>query len=88
MKIYLQSGLKNFNEIFRKNVSYDNIKSYKKPGLYPLVRKCSFGETTGVVKWNPPPAVFLGLICQKVPRIVFVELEKNPEMNSIKPNYI
>ena len=26
----LPSNLRNFNEIFRKNVSYDNIKSHKK----------------------------------------------------------
>ena len=25
------------NEIFRKGVTYDNIKSHKKPGLYPLI---------------------------------------------------
>ena len=33
---YLPNELGNFNEIFRKNVSYDNIKSKKTPGFYPL----------------------------------------------------
>ena len=27
--------MRGFNEIFRKNVSYDNIKSNEKAGLYP-----------------------------------------------------
>ena len=40
--------MRNFNEIFRKNMSYDNIKSYKKTGLNPLSRKYSLGKTTGV----------------------------------------
>ena len=35
------------NGIFRKNVSYDNIKSRKEPGVYPLSRKYSFGKTAG-----------------------------------------
>ena len=37
---------------FRKNVSYGNIKSHKKPGLCPRLRKCSFG--TGVFL---PPSI-------------------------------
>ena len=28
---------------FWKNVSYDNIKSHKEPGIYPRLRKYSFG---------------------------------------------
>ena len=28
---------RNFNEIFRKDVTYDNIKSCKKVGLHPLI---------------------------------------------------
>ena len=32
----------NFNEIFRKNVTYDNIKSLKKSGFHPLSGKHSF----------------------------------------------
>ena len=39
-KIFIFSErLRNFNEIFRNDVTYDNIKSHKKPGLYPLPRK-------------------------------------------------
>ena len=39
--------MKNFNEAFRKDVIYDNIKSHKKPRLYPLSRRCIFGKATG-----------------------------------------
>ena len=28
-----ENDFRNFNEIFRKNVSYDNVKSHKKTGL-------------------------------------------------------
>ena len=31
--------LRNFNEIFRKDVTYDNIKIHKKTGFYPLFRR-------------------------------------------------
>ena len=36
----------NFNGIFRKNVTYDNIRSHQKSGLCPLSRKHNFGKTT------------------------------------------
>ena len=32
----LLNNLKNFNEIFWKDVTYGNIESPKKPGLHPL----------------------------------------------------
>ena len=40
-KIFITSNfklhnLRNFNEIFRDNVTYDNIKSHQKPGLQPF----------------------------------------------------
>ena len=35
----------NFNESFRKNVTYDNTKSYKKAELHPLSGKHNFGKT-------------------------------------------
>ena len=35
MKI-VNFDLRNFNEIFRKNVAYNNIKSHKKPGFHSL----------------------------------------------------
>ena len=38
---------RNFDEIFRKYVTYDNIKSCKKEGLQPLSLKYIFEETTG-----------------------------------------
>ena len=38
----------NFNEIFMKDVTYDNIKSHKKSGTQnPLSEKCIFGKATG-----------------------------------------
>ena len=36
---YLVNDLRNFNEIFRKNVTRGNIKSHKKTGLHPLFRR-------------------------------------------------
>ena len=49
-----------FNEIFRKYVTYDNIKSELKSGLHPPSRKHNFGKTLGEVILHPP-LVFLGL---------------------------
>ena len=40
------NSLRNFNVIFRKDVLYNNINIHKKPGLYPLSKKYSFGKTT------------------------------------------
>ena len=40
----------NCNEFFRKNVTYDDIKSHPKSGLQPLSRKHSFGKTTDGIK--------------------------------------
>ena len=68
--------LRNANEIFRKNVAYDNIKSHKKPG-FPLSLENTFLEKPqgGGVKLTPPPPVFLGLrknFCSSV------RIERNP----------
>ena len=46
-------------------MTYDNIKSHKKGGFYPLTRKHIFGKTTGggEVKLTlppPPPHPFWG----------------------------
>ena len=57
---YLLNNLRNFNEICRKDVNYDNIKSHKKPGFHPLFRRNIFRKTTGEVKLISSPAV-LGL---------------------------
>ena len=37
-----------------KDVTYDNIKNHKKPGLHPLSRRQTFGKTTGEGKIYPP----------------------------------
>ena len=57
---YLLNDMKNFNEIYRKIVAYDDIKSYKKEtGFHPLSIK-HFLEKRQGVQIDPPP-VFLGL---------------------------
>ena len=42
MLSYLLNELRNLNEIFMKDVAYDNIKSHKKTGPRPLFRKHIF----------------------------------------------
>ena len=39
--------MRNFIEIFRKDVTYDNFRSHKKAGLRPLSRKYFCGKITG-----------------------------------------
>ena len=54
------NNLRNFNEIFMKDVTFTNIISHKKAGLDSRYRKYSFGKTT--VDPPPPPLpAFLGL---------------------------
>ena len=50
--------MRNFNEIFRKEVPYNNIKSHKNPGFYPFFRWYIF-QKTKVGWWSnwPTPAV-------------------------------
>ena len=47
--LYLLHDLRNSNEIFGKDVTYDNIKSHKKKKkwLHPLCRRNIFGKTIG-----------------------------------------
>ena len=35
----LLNDLRNFNELFRKDVTYNDIKSHKKPGFHPPFRR-------------------------------------------------
>ena len=44
---YPLNDLRNLNEIFRKDIPYDNIKSHKKAGFHPLCRRHIFQKTTG-----------------------------------------
>ena len=37
--------MRNFNEIFRENITYDSIKSKANPELYPLSREYIFEKT-------------------------------------------
>ena len=43
----LLNGLRNFNEIFRKSVAYNNIKSHKKAGLYPPLENTVYEKPQG-----------------------------------------
>ena len=43
--LYLLNDLRNFSEIFRKDVTYDNTKSNKKPGFHCLFRRQIFRKT-------------------------------------------
>ena len=52
--------MRNFNEIFRKDLAYDNIKSYEKAGLYPLSGRYIFEKTAEGVKLIPQP-----FLCEK-----------------------
>ena len=64
---YLLNDLRNFNEIFRKDVTYDNIKSHKKPVLHPLSRRF-FLENYRGVKLPPPLHPPKGLKATRWPR--------------------
>ena len=44
--------MRNFNDIFKKDMTYDNIKSYKKPVLHPLSRKYICEKTSGGLKFT------------------------------------
>ena len=44
--LYLLSELRNFNDIFKKDVTYDNIKILTKTGLHPLSKRYIFGKTS------------------------------------------
>ena len=50
----------NFIETFRKEMTFDNIKSHRKPGLHPLSRRCSFGKTAEGDQIDPAPQPFKG----------------------------
>ena len=56
-KIFISTrGKRNLNKIYKGDVTYDNIKSYKKAGLHSVSRKYIFGNTTEVgVKLTPKP---------------------------------
>ena len=52
--------MRNLYESFRKDVTYDNIKSHKKAGLHSFSRKHIFEKTTG----GGLPQALLGLQLQ------------------------
>ena len=56
---YLLNDYRNFNDIFRKDMTYDNTESLKKSGVHPLFTRYIFGKTTGRgVKLTPFPSFF------------------------------
>ena len=44
---YFLNDWRNFNGIFRKHVTHDNIKSHQKPVFHPFFRRYIFRKTTG-----------------------------------------
>ena len=55
--LHLLNDMKNFNEIFRKDGTYDIIKSHQKPRFYPHFWKNH--REGGQVNPLPPPRSFL-----------------------------
>ena len=55
---YLLNELRNFNEMFRKHVTYDNIKSHKKTGLHAFSEKHNFTKSTAFFRNTPLPHLF------------------------------
>ena len=56
-----EKSLRNFSEIFGKDVTYDNIKSHAKARPHPLLRKYIFGKSTGgkgQIDPLPPTLIF------------------------------
>ena len=59
------NDLINFNEIFREDVTYNNIKSHKEPGFHPLFRRKAFQKITRrgqIDPPHPPPLAVLELM--------------------------
>ena len=52
-KFFIYSEL--LDEIFRKDVTYDNIKSRRKPWFHPPFRKQIFRKTTEESQIDTPP---------------------------------
>ena len=77
---YLLNNLSNFNEIFGKDVTYDNVKSHKKRGLYPLSRRCSFGKTTrrrgSKFPYDCFP-IFLNCVCVRTAYTIWIKIQTN-----------
>ena len=56
----LQNDLRNFTENFRKDVTYDNIKSHKKSQRFTLsLEDTFFEESQEGFKLNPPAVLGL-----------------------------
>ena len=54
---YLLNDLRNFNETFRKDVTYDNIKSCKKTGLPILFVRYFFEKPHAGIKFTTPAVI-------------------------------
>ena len=53
------NDLRNYNDIFREDVPFDNIKSHKKAGLRPLSEDYIFGETTAIFGLRISPLFYI-----------------------------
>ena len=58
---YLLKDFRNFNEVFRKDVTYDNIKSHKKQGFALSLENTFLEKPQGEGQIDPPPPNYLGL---------------------------
>lgn len=86
--------MKNFNEVFRKNVAFDDIKSHKKVGIHALSRKYIFGKTIGSeIKLIPLPLNLFRVKMKKnvgirLRAIKFIkETEQTPSMFKVNKEY-
>ena len=70
---YLHNDLLNFNEIFRKDVPYDNIKSNKKAKPHPISRSHISGKTDSFLE--PATLIKDELFLRYFSRILFNVLE-------------
>ena len=59
--LHILRELKKFNENFRRDVTYNNMKSHKKARFHPNFRIYIFGKTTGWGVKLPHPPAFLWL---------------------------
>ena len=56
---YLLKDFRNFNEIFRKSVAIDNIKSHKRQGFAPSLENAFLEKPQGEGQIDPPAVLGL-----------------------------
>ena len=56
--LHLLNDLRNFNKILRKDGTYDDIKSHKKPGFTLSLEDLFFEKRQGLSNLTPPSSRF------------------------------